>query len=359
MGSMRTTMMALGMGLCSILPGSAYADTLKGSVYLLLPNVTTSRWNKFDVPNMAAELKSAAPGVDLKVLNANDSVQQQISQADAALSSGALGIILIAVDPPQAGVILAKADSEGVPVVTYAHDPGPGPVAYHVSVPFTDIGEAQGKYLVGHLPAHRPVRLAYMLGDPKFAFYPDQMKGFDANLKALVDDKTVEVVCRADALLYSAANAQKNMEQCLTKTDNGVDGAVVMNDDTAGGVIAALSAQGLEGKVPVFGGYDATLEGIQRVLLGWQAADMAPPYKAMATAAVEFLISKIEKQDKPSTLVNGTWDNKFTKGGVPARIEPNIFITAANVQSTVIDAGLYTKAELCAGIGAKAAFCTK
>jgi D-xylose transport system substrate-binding protein len=337
----------------------AGAAPLDGSIYLLLPNVTTNRWEKFDVPNITADLKAAAPDVKLKVLNANDSVKQQLAQADAALTSGALGIILVAVDPPQAAAVLAKADAAGVPVVTYAHDPGPGPVAYHVSVPFEDIGEAQGKYLAEHLPAHRPVRLAYMLGDPKFTFYGDQMKGFDKNLRSLIANKTVEIVCRADALLYQAANAQKNMDQCLTKTGNGVDGAVVMNDDTGGGVIAALTAQGLEGKVPVFGGYDATLEGIQRVLIGWQAADMAPPYKAMAKAAVELLVSKIEKQDPPEGLVNGTWDNKFAKGGVPARIEPNVFITPDNVQSTVVDAGLYTKAELCAGIAMHATFCTK
>ncbi len=337
----------------------AAADGLKGTIYMLIPNVTTSRWDRFDVPNMRAELKVVAPEVSLKVLNANDSVQQQISQTDAALSSGALGIILVAVDPPQAASVLAKADAESVPVVTYAHDPGAGPVAYHVSVPFSDIGEAQGKYLADHLPTHRPVRLAYMLGDPKFAFYSEQMKGFEKTLKPLIDSKAVDVVCKADALLYLATNAQKNMEQCLTKVDNGVDGAVVMNDDTGGGVIAALTAQGLEGKVPVFGGYDATLEGIQRVLVGWQAADMAPPYKAMAKAAIDLLVSKAEKKDPPSGLVNGTWDNRFTKGGVPAHIEPNVFITRDNVQSAVIDAGLFTRAELCSGIAARSAFCTK
>ena len=337
----------------------SYAAPLKGSIYLLLPNVTTSRWQRYDVPNMTADLKAVEPGVELKVLNANDSVQQQIAQADAAITSGALGIILVGVDPPRTATILAKAEAAGVPILTYAHDPGPGPIAYHVSVPFADIGEAQGKYLANHLPTRRPVRLAYMLGDPKFTFYSEQMKGFDKNLKSLIDNKTVEIVCKADALLYLAANAQKNMEQCLTKSDNGVDGVIVMNDDTGGGVIAALSAQGLEGKVPVFGGYDATLEGIQRVLIGWQAADMAPPYKSMAKAAVDLLVSRVESKDPPAGLVNGTWDNKFVKGGVPARIDPNVFITADNVQSTVVDAGLYSKVELCTGIAAKAAFCTR
>ena len=37
---------------------------------------------------------------------------------------------------------------------------------------------------------------------------------------------------------------------------------------------------------------------------------------------------------------------------VPARLEPNVFITADNVQETVIDAGLYTREEVCQGIAA-------
>jgi D-xylose transport system substrate-binding protein len=328
-----------------------------GTVYLLVPNVTTNRWAKFDIPNMTEAMKKYAPGVEIKVLNANDDMQQQVSQAESALASGALGIILVSVDPPRSASILAKADADGVPVVTYAHDPGPGPVAYHVSVPFSDIGEAQGKYLSENLPEHRPVRLAYMLGDPKFAFYPEQMKGFDKYLKPLIDNGTVEIVCQADALLYLAANAQKNMEQCLTKTNNEVDGVVVMNDDTGGGVIAALSAQDLVGKVKVYGGYDATLEGLQRVLLGWQAADMAPPYKGMADAAVQLIVSKVKGEEAPAGIVNGNWPNNFTEGGVPARLEPNVFITADNVQEAVIDAGLFTKEELCGGIGKDADFC--
>ncbi|MBB4234744.1 substrate-binding domain-containing protein [Rhizobium esperanzae] len=341
----------------SVLPAKAAEPT--GTVYLLLPNVTTNRFDKFDVPNVTAAMKTYAPGIEVKVLNANDDMQQQVSQAESAIASGALGIILVSVDPPRSASILAKADNDGIPVVTYAHDPGPGPVAYHVSVPFADIGDAQGKWLSEHLPEHRPVRLAYMLGDPKFAFYTEQMKGFDKYMKPLIDNGTVQVVCQADALLYLASNAQKNMEQCLTKTDNGVDGVVVMNDDTGGGVIAALSGQDLVGKVRVFGGYDATLEGIQRVLLGWQAADMSPPYKGMADAAVQLLVSKIKNADAPKGLINGAWPNKFTDGGVPARLEPNIFITADNVQNSVIDSGLYTRDEICSGIGKDAEFCKK
>jgi D-xylose transport system substrate-binding protein len=333
------------------------AGEVTGTIYLLMPDVTTNRFVKFDVPNLESALRAIAPKVTVKTLNAGNQMQQQVAQMDAALSSGAIGVILVAVDPPRSAGMLMKAQADGVPVVTYAHDPGPGPVAYHVSVPFADIGEAQGKWLADHLPEKQPVRLAYMLGDPKFSFYSEQMKGFDKYVAPLVKAGKVEIVCRSDALLYVPANAQKNMEQCLTKTNNGVDAAVVMNDDTGGGVIAALTAESLQGKVPVYGGYDATLEGIQRVLAGWQASDMSPPYKAMADAAANLLISAIKKEPAPDGLINHQWDNGFTKGGVPSHLEPNVFITPDNVQKTVLDAGLYTKPELCKGLAASSAFC--
>lgn len=344
----------LAVALGSAAPAAA---DVEGSVYMLVPNATTIRWTKFDEPNIRAAFAERAPGVEFHVLNANGKAAQQVSDVDAALALGAVGIILVAVDPSQAGGTIAKAAQDGVPVVTYAHDPGPGPVAYHISVPFTDIGTAQAQFLAENLPEKRPVRLALMLGDPNFKFYHDQMQGFDAVIDPLVASGDIEIVCRADAMGYLPANAQKNMEQCLTQTNNEVDAVVVMNDDTGGGVIAALSAQGLEGEVPLFGGYDATLEGVQRVLAGWQGATMSPPYKGMAEAAAQLLLAAIERTDPPTGLINGIWENGFTEGGVPSRLEPNIFITPDNVQETVIDAGLYTREEVCTGIAADSAFC--
>ena len=43
------------------------------------------------------------------------------------------------------------------------------------------------------------------------------------------------------------------MEQFLTQADNKVDAVLSENDGMAGGVVAALEAQGLAGKVPVSG----------------------------------------------------------------------------------------------------------
>jgi D-xylose transport system substrate-binding protein len=329
-----------------------------GEIYILIPGVTTSpRFEKRDAPNIEASIKEYAPNVTVKVFNANDSVSEQASQMEAALARGPLAIILMAVDPSQTGGMLARAHNDGIPVVTYANNSGGGPAAYHVTVPFDDIGFQQGTFMKEHLPEARPVKLGLILGDPSFPFYGEQMKGFDKAVSELITNGTIKVVCRSDAMLFSPTNAQRNTEQCLTQTNNAVDAVYVMHDGTAKGAFAALVQQNLQGKTKIFGGYDADLDAIQRVLLGWQEADMSPPYKAQAEKAAVLALAAAAKTEPPSGIINGEFDNGFMK--VPASNTANIFITKDNIQETVVDAGIWTKAEICTGDAAETDFCKK
>jgi D-xylose transport system substrate-binding protein len=58
------------------------------------------------------------------------------------------------------------------------------------------------------------------------------------------------------------------MEQILTANNNKVDAVLSENDGMAGGVVAALAAQGLAGQVPV-SGQDGDHAALNRVALGW------------------------------------------------------------------------------------------
>ena len=81
-------------------------------------------------------------------------------------------------------------------------------------------------------------------------------------------------------------------------TDNGgkVDGAVVANDTMAGGVIARLKAAGVAGDVPVTG-QDASVEGLQNILLGYQAGTVYKNTDLEADAASQLAIALIEGDD--------------------------------------------------------------
>lgn len=66
-------------------------------------------------------------------------------------------------------------------------------------------------------------------------------------LQAAIDAGDVTIVGESYTDDWQPANAQKNMEQILTETDNGVDAVVASNDGTAGGVVAALTARAWPG----------------------------------------------------------------------------------------------------------------
>ena len=83
---------------------------------------------------------------------------------------------------------------------------------------------------------------------------------------------------------WDPPTAQRQMEQLLTKYNNNVQGVLSANDGMAGGIIAALKAVGLSGKVPVTG-QDATVEGVQRIILGTQGQSVLKDFRLQAAAA--------------------------------------------------------------------------
>lgn len=332
----------------------------EGSIYVLLPRSTAIRWERWDRPSLTAAFEKFAPKMKTIVLNAQDNAAEQERQLETALASGAKGIVLACVNPEAAGGMLAKAKAAGVPVVNHGNQCNGGPLSYRVLASYSQIGEDQSKYLTGSLPASpRPYKLALMFSDPTNGFYKAWVAGFEKYFNPLIAKGDVQIVCKADAGSWAPAKIQANMEQCLTKVADKVDAVFVMNDDTGNGVIAALEGQGLEGKVKLFGGYDGTLTGVQRVAMGWQVSDMYASYKLQAEVSAQLLVSEITKLPLPAGLVNGTVNNGFME--VPIAPVFNTLVTRQNIKETVVDAGLWSKAEICdpKGIAAKSDFCTK
>ena len=143
-------------------------------------------------------------------------------------------------------------------------------------------------------------------------------------------------------------NAQKNMEQILTKNNNKVDAVVASNDGTAGGAIAALAAQGMAGSVPV-SGQDGDHAALNRVALGTQTVSVWKDARALGKKAAEIaaLLAGGRKMSEIPGVV------KFSGG--PKKVEMNsiflapIPITKDNLD-IVIDARWIKKNEVCQGV---------
>ena len=139
------------------------------------------------------------------------------------------------------------------------------------------------------------------------------------------------------------------MEQILTSANNDVDAVLAENDGMAGGVVAALEAQGLAGKVPV-SGQDGDQPALNRIALGTQTVDVWKDSRKLGKAAGEAAIALCADPD--ISAVEGT--APFTTGGgvemTSILLEPQP-ITKDNLD-VVIDAGWTTKENVCKGVAA-------
>jgi D-xylose transport system substrate-binding protein len=117
----------------------------------------------------------------------------------------------------------------------------------------------------------------------------------------------------------------------------------------AGGVVAALTAQGLAGKIPV-SGQDGDKAALNRVALGTQTVDVWKDARALGKAAGDAAMQLCKSSDV--SKVSGTAPFKTPGGNTVSSIllQPNP-ITKDNLKD-VLSAGWITKADLCQGVKA-------
>ncbi|QKC98515.1 hypothetical protein EB231_30630 [Mesorhizobium sp. NZP2298] len=334
------------------------ASKIEGTVYFLTPNSQITRFEAYDKPGMDEALKKYAPNLKLVVLSADNDPSRQLEQAQAAVTQGAKAIILAPAVPNQSQGIVQVAHDASIPIVGYAYNSDNSDIDYYVTVPFEPIGEAAANFAIKTLAdAKKPIRIGLITGDPSFFFDREIVSGTEKVLAPLVQKGEVEIVCKSDNLQLSEENARVATDGCLQQAGGDIDAFLVHNDSSANGTIAALAAQDLLGKVKVFGGYDSQAGTIQHLLAGNIENDMVPPYRAMADSAVRLVVALLEKNGEEKKMVNGTYDNGMK--AVPAIFNENVFITRDNVQAELIDKGILTREEVCAGPAVKSALCTK
>ena len=127
----------------------------------------------------------------------------------------------------------------------------------------------------------------------------------------------------------------------LVKTNNKIDGVIAANDNIAGAVIADLKAKGLK-PLPL-SGQDATAQGIQYILAGWQSGTVYKyvPTEANATAAAAVALLKGTVPKANTFRLNG----KKKEATITL---PVTWITKANY-TQLFTQGFLKKSEVCVG----------
>ncbi len=139
------------------------------------------------------------------------------------------------------------------------------------------------------------------------------------------------------------------MEQILTKANNLVDGVVSANDGMSGGIIAALKAQGMQGTVKTTG-QDASLEGVQNVVIGTQGVTVFKDFRLQAPAAAK-IAAAILNGTKP-TIINARVSNGKVK--VPSVMLKVVPVDQSNVKMLVTNGWIKSQfgglAKVCKGL---------
>jgi D-xylose transport system substrate-binding protein len=221
------------------------------------------------------------------------------------------------------------------------------PNALYVTFDNVGVGRLMAKEVFKVKPEGNYAFIKGDKGDPNATFL---FQGITEVLKEAVDSGKIKNVCETFTDGWKPDNAQKNMEQCLTSTNNGVDAVLSENDGMASGVVAALDAQGMAGSVPVTG-QDGDLAAINRVALGTQLVSIWKNSIDLGTTAANAAIALADGTDP--TAIPGVAKFSGGKNGVEmnAILLAPTPITKDNIQ-VAIDAGHITKEQACAGVTA-------
>ncbi|MFD3189809.1 D-xylose ABC transporter substrate-binding protein [Sedimentitalea sp. HM32M-2] len=302
-------------------------------------NFQEERW-KTDEAAIKAELDRQ--GATYISADAQSSSAKQLSDVESLIAQGADALIILAQDAQAIGPAVQAASDEGIPVVGYdrlIEDPR----AFYLTFDNVEVGRMQARAVLAAAPKGRYVMIKGSPTDPNADFLRG---GQQEVLQAAIDAGDITIVGEAYTDGWLPANAQRNMEQILTANDNGVDAVVASNDGTAGGAVAALTAQGMEG-IPV-SGQDGDHAALNRVAKGTQTVSVWKDARDLGRAAARIAVSLAK-----GTQMNGIQDSKLWKS--PGGTEMNaVFlapqpITRDNL-STVVDANWITKDALCQGV---------
>lgn len=302
-------------------------------------NFQEERW-KTDEAAIKAALDAA--GASYISADAQSSSAKQISDVEALIAQGATALIILAQDSQAIGPAVQAAADEGIPVVGYDRLIEDNR-AFYLTFDNVEVGRMQAREVFKAAPEGNYVMIKGSPTDPNADFLRG---GQQEILQEAIDSGKIKIVGEAYTDGWLPANAQRNMEQILTANDNNVDAVVASNDGTAGGAVAALTAQGMEG-IPV-SGQDGDHAALNRVAKGTQTVSVWKDARELGKAAAEIAVALAEGSEMADVDGAAAWTSP-SGTELTARFLAPMPVTKDNL-TAVVDAGWISKEALCQGV---------
>ena len=311
----------------------------------LMPDTKTSvRWEQFDKPYLIKAFKAA--GVSARVVNAQGDPQKQKTQADQCIADGAKVLIIAPIDSGSAAAIEKAAAKKGIKSIDYDRQVEGGVASLYASFDGNQVGVIQGNSVVlglkkAGLYTKKPV-VASLWGGQEDANSFLFKGGVDQVLNPLYSKGTLKKGQQQFVPGWDNQKAGTIFNQMLIKAANNIQGVAAANDGLANAVVVDLQQHHL--KPIALSGQDATTQGVQNIISGWQTATVWKDVRILATKTAQAAV-RIVKGQKPPTTGFVTTKGRSKE---PAYLIPPKMVTKANWKQ-LITSGWFKRSEICNG----------
>jgi D-xylose transport system substrate-binding protein len=335
------------------------ATTLQ--VGVILPDTTSSlRYVDFDAPYLNAAFADAGyTQAQYRIDNAQGSDQTQLNDATADINLGAKVLIVDPLDGPTGQAIAQLAASKGVKLIAYDRAIFAGKNTYYVSFDNEHVGELIGNGFKTCVAAwHISKPQVYVLNggedtDPNaisFATgYNKVVWGQPAKTVSAGATNSLgyKLVGENFAPGWDNTKGGTIFQQAFTANKN-INATIEANDGLANSVITVLKGAGVKPNTVPTTGQDATAQGMAWVLTGYQCGSVYKAVYKEAQAAVALGTILLAGGTPPAALLNGkTTDPANPNVSQPAVLLTPVWVTKANMESTVVADGFDTATAIC------------
>lgn len=278
------------------------------------------------------EAAAAELGVEFISNVANGDSQQQISQIENLITQKVDAILVTPVDTGALANVIEDARKAGVKVIVYDN-----PLENSYADAFVGYRDETNGELIASI-----VRDLDVSGNVAL-LHGDESSGISLLVegeKEVLAECDVDIVFEQYCLNWGAEAAMANTQNALTLFTNDIQAFVCMNDGIASGTIKALEEVGLAGKVVVTG-MDCELSAVKRIVEGTQTSTLYKDSNALSRVAVETAIALVKGES-----IETEYTVNFGVNDMPHKVVHSVVVTKDNVDSAIIDAGVYTKEEV-------------
>jgi len=337
-----------------------------GLVGVILPDTTSStRYVDFDAPYFAKAFKNAGYATsDYKIDNAQGSDATELADAQADISLGAKVLIFDPIDSTVGAQVQQYAQSHGVADISYDRATFTGTNTYYVSFDNVQVGKLIGQ-------GFETCVSDWGISSPK-VFELDGGEDTDPNAVSFAQGYNSVIWNSTTTPLKAGTTNSKGYtlvgDQITPGWVNATGGTIFQqqftahpeinatveaNDGLAQAVITDLKNKGVAAKKIPTTGQDATLQGMENILQGYQCGSVYKPIYLETQATVALATILRDHKTPPSALVNSTTSppKNVTGSTQPAVLLTPTWVNGSNMASTVIKDQFISASALCTAVG--------